>query len=176
MGDGTTTVVILAGEFLKEAKPYVEDGVHPRVRFILWEGGAGAGGGAALAWLLGPCFLLRFGGGERAAAAAGQPAPCSGGRWARNGCGYALRRWRVRAPKEAAAPAHPLRSAAPPNPHNPLPQSIIKSYRAACALAVELIKAQAVSLEGRSDAEKRDLLRKCAMTSMNSKLARLFVF
>ena len=29
VGDGTTTVVILAGEFLKEAKSYVEDGVHP---------------------------------------------------------------------------------------------------------------------------------------------------
>ena len=32
VGDGTTSVVILAGEFLKEAKPYVEEGVHPRVR------------------------------------------------------------------------------------------------------------------------------------------------
>ncbi len=31
VGDGTTSVVILAGEFLKEAKPYVEEGVHPRV-------------------------------------------------------------------------------------------------------------------------------------------------
>lgn len=31
VGDGTTTVVILSGEFLKEAKPFVEDGVHPRV-------------------------------------------------------------------------------------------------------------------------------------------------
>lgn len=30
MGDGTTTVVILAGEFLKEAKPFIEDGVHPQ--------------------------------------------------------------------------------------------------------------------------------------------------
>jgi T-complex protein 1 subunit eta len=29
VGDGTTTVVLLAGEFLKEAKPYIEDGVHP---------------------------------------------------------------------------------------------------------------------------------------------------
>lgn len=31
VGDGTTTVVILSGEFLKEAKPFVEEGVHPRV-------------------------------------------------------------------------------------------------------------------------------------------------
>jgi hypothetical protein len=31
VGDGTTTVVILSGEFLREAKPFVEEGVHPRV-------------------------------------------------------------------------------------------------------------------------------------------------
>ncbi|KAK9840343.1 hypothetical protein WJX74_007905 [Apatococcus lobatus] len=31
VGDGTTTVVILAGEFLKECKPFVEEGVHPQV-------------------------------------------------------------------------------------------------------------------------------------------------
>ncbi|KAL6544274.1 T-complex protein 1 subunit eta [Orobanche gracilis] len=30
VGDGTTTVVLLAAEFLKEAKPFVEDGVHPQ--------------------------------------------------------------------------------------------------------------------------------------------------
>lgn len=29
VGDGTTTVVLLAGEILREAKPFVEDGVHP---------------------------------------------------------------------------------------------------------------------------------------------------
>eukprot|EP00249_Psilotum_nudum_P004932 c18439_g1_i1 orf=380-2068(-) len=28
VGDGTTTVVLLAGEFLREAKPFIEDGVH----------------------------------------------------------------------------------------------------------------------------------------------------
>eukprot|EP00246_Nothoceros_aenigmaticus_P005538 TRINITY_DN1766_c0_g2_i2.p1 TRINITY_DN1766_c0_g2~~TRINITY_DN1766_c0_g2_i2.p1 ORF type:complete len:256 (-),score=48.96 TRINITY_DN1766_c0_g2_i2:1087-1827(-) len=31
VGDGTTTVVLLAGEFLKQAKPFVEDGVHPQL-------------------------------------------------------------------------------------------------------------------------------------------------
>lgn len=31
VGDGTTTVVILAGELLKECKAFVEEGVHPRV-------------------------------------------------------------------------------------------------------------------------------------------------
>ncbi|KAK1326928.1 T-complex protein 1 subunit alpha [Acorus calamus] len=30
VGDGTTSVVLLAGEFLKEAKPFIEDGVHPQ--------------------------------------------------------------------------------------------------------------------------------------------------
>ncbi|KAI7984547.1 T-complex protein 1 subunit eta [Camellia lanceoleosa] len=30
VGDGTTTVVLLAGEFLKETKPFIEDGVHPQ--------------------------------------------------------------------------------------------------------------------------------------------------
>lgn len=31
VGDGTTTVVLLAGEFLKQIKPFVEEGVHPRI-------------------------------------------------------------------------------------------------------------------------------------------------
>jgi len=31
VGDGTTSVVILAGEFLKQCKCFIEDGVHPRV-------------------------------------------------------------------------------------------------------------------------------------------------
>ena len=31
VGDGTTSVVILAGEFLKQCKPFVDEGVHPRL-------------------------------------------------------------------------------------------------------------------------------------------------
>lgn len=31
IGDGTTTVVLLAGEFLKASKSFIEDGVHPQV-------------------------------------------------------------------------------------------------------------------------------------------------
>ncbi|XP_061183002.1 T-complex protein 1 subunit eta-like [Saccostrea echinata] len=31
VGDGTTSVVLLAGEFLKQAKPFVEENVHPQV-------------------------------------------------------------------------------------------------------------------------------------------------
>ena len=49
-------------------------------------------------------------------------------------------------------------------------QSIIKSYREACRVAVAELHRQTVSLADRSDEEKRHLLRKCAETSMNSKL------
>lgn len=31
VGDGTTSVVLLASEFLKQVKPYVDEGVHPRI-------------------------------------------------------------------------------------------------------------------------------------------------
>ena len=31
VGDGTTSVVLLTAEFLKHAKPFIEDGVHQRV-------------------------------------------------------------------------------------------------------------------------------------------------
>lgn len=31
VGDGTTSVVLLAAEFLKQMKPFIEEGVHPRV-------------------------------------------------------------------------------------------------------------------------------------------------
>jgi len=31
VGDGTTTVVLLAGELLKAAKPFIEEGVHPQI-------------------------------------------------------------------------------------------------------------------------------------------------
>ena len=78
MGDGTTTVVILAGEFLRESKAFVEEGVHP--------------------------------------------------------------------------------------------QTIIRSFREAGRLAVQHIKEQAVEIGGKNEAEMRDLLVKCASTSLNSKL------
>ncbi|KXZ41819.1 hypothetical protein GPECTOR_273g713 [Gonium pectorale] len=78
VGDGTTSVVILAGEFLKEAKPFIEEGVHPR--------------------------------------------------------------------------------------------SLIKSFRQASVLAVERLKELAISLEDKHMEEKKDLLKKCAMTTLNSKL------
>merc|ERR1719350_1960549 len=31
VGDGTTSVVLLACEFLRMAKPFIEDGMHPRL-------------------------------------------------------------------------------------------------------------------------------------------------
>lgn len=51
-------------------------------------------------------------------------------------------------------------------------QSIIRAYRAACQLAIDKVQALSISLEGKSDAEKRELLVKCASTSLNSKLVR----
>lgn len=78
VGDGTTTVVLLAAELLREAKPFVEDGVHPR--------------------------------------------------------------------------------------------AIIRAYRAAAETAVARVKALSVSLEGRPESELRELLVRCAETSLNSKL------
>ena len=78
VGDGTTTVVILAGEFLKACKPFVEDGVHP--------------------------------------------------------------------------------------------QNIIKSFRQAAQIAVARVKELSISIEGKNDEEKAELLKKCAMTTLSSKL------
>ena len=31
VGDGTTSVTLLAAELLKEAKPFVEEGMHPQI-------------------------------------------------------------------------------------------------------------------------------------------------
>ena len=31
VGDGTTSVVLLAGAFLQAAKPFIEDRVHPQI-------------------------------------------------------------------------------------------------------------------------------------------------
>merc|ERR1719483_1333415 len=78
VGDGTTSVVLLACEFLRMAKPFIEDGVHPRV--------------------------------------------------------------------------------------------IINGYRKACALVLEKLKELSVDWEKKTDVEIRDMLEKCAMTAMNSKL------
>ncbi|KAF9608602.1 hypothetical protein IFM89_010087 [Coptis chinensis] len=37
VGDGTTRVVLFAGEFLKEAKPFIEDGVHSKSYNVVFE-------------------------------------------------------------------------------------------------------------------------------------------
>lgn len=78
VGDGTTTVVILAGTFLEAAKPFVEEGVHPR--------------------------------------------------------------------------------------------QIIASFREACALAVERLRKMEVNISDREEGDIKEVLKKCAMTSLNSKL------
>lgn len=51
-------------------------------------------------------------------------------------------------------------------------QSIIKAFRMASELAVAKVKELSISLEGNSDIEKKELLKKCAMTTLNSKLVR----
>jgi len=78
VGDGTTSVVIFAGELLKEAKSYIDEGMHPQI--------------------------------------------------------------------------------------------IIKGYREAAAKAVERIKEVSIKIADKNEEEKRDLLKKCAMTSLNSKI------
>ena len=47
MGDGTTSVVLLAAEILKQVKVFVEDGLHPQVRMMMMVGSGGGGGGAS---------------------------------------------------------------------------------------------------------------------------------
>ena len=49
-------------------------------------------------------------------------------------------------------------------------QIIIKGYRTALNLCIERIKEISVKIGDKSDEEKRDLLQKCAMTSLNSKI------
>ncbi|KAI9001897.1 chaperonin Cpn60/TCP-1 family [Gaertneriomyces semiglobifer] len=50
------------------------------------------------------------------------------------------------------------------------PQVIIKGYRKAALLAVNKVKEMAVMVERKNESEFRDLLEKCAATSMSSKL------
>lgn len=47
---------------------------------------------------------------------------------------------------------------------------MIKAFRAAGALAVEHVRSAAVSIGGKDPEETRQLLQKCAMTTLNSKL------
>lgn len=49
----------------------------------------------------------------------------------------------------------------------------MRAFRAAGALAVQQVRDSAVSVEGASEEETKDLLRKCAATTLNSKLVRL---
>ena len=49
-------------------------------------------------------------------------------------------------------------------------QIIIKGYREALKLCIDRIKEISVKIGDKSPEEKRDLLLKCAMTSMNSKI------
>ena len=52
-------------------------------------------------------------------------------------------------------------------------QNIIRSYREAGLLAVAKVRELSIDIATDDAAKRRDMLVKCAMTSMNSKLVRL---
>ena len=52
-------------------------------------------------------------------------------------------------------------------------QNIIRSYRQAGLLAVQKLRELSVDIGTDDKARQRDMMVKCAMTSMNSKLVRL---
>lgn len=68
------------------------------------------------------------------------------------------------------ARTHSLQTWLTPLPCALLAQSLIKAFRLASQLAVARVKELSVSLEGKPDEEKKSLLKKCAMTTLNSKL------
>lgn len=49
-------------------------------------------------------------------------------------------------------------------------QAIIKAFRSAATLAVQHVKDSSISIAGKDEEEKRDMLQKCASTTLNSKL------
>jgi len=54
------------------------------------------------------------------------------------------------------------------------PQVIIKGYRKALNICLDRIREISVKLMEKDLAEKRDMLKKCAMTSLNSKLINTY--
>ena len=50
------------------------------------------------------------------------------------------------------------------------PSVIIKGYREASTKCIERIKEASVKIADESPSERRDILKKCAMTSLNSKI------
>ena len=51
-----------------------------------------------------------------------------------------------------------------------LAQAIIKAFRKAVTLAVQLVKDASISIEGKDQQDTKALLQKCASTTLNSKL------
>lgn len=49
-------------------------------------------------------------------------------------------------------------------------QAIIKAFRAAATLAVQQVKDSSISIAGKDEEEKKQMLQKCASTTLNSKL------
>ena len=54
VGDGTTTVVLLAAEFLRECKAFIEEGVHPQASAPALPGRAGQSRAESCPWTPGP--------------------------------------------------------------------------------------------------------------------------
>jgi len=55
-------------------------------------------------------------------------------------------------------------------------QAIIKAFRKAVTLAVQLVKDASVSIEGKDPEDKKSLLQKCASTTLNSKLVIYVIY
>ena len=51
-----------------------------------------------------------------------------------------------------------------------VPQTIIRGYRKAAELAIQKLKDMSIDLTTKTQEEKNDMLRKCAETTLNSKL------
>lgn len=67
VGDGTTSVTLLAAEFLKQVKPYVEEGLHPQIIIRAFRTATqlvrqhcAGWGSSGLFFSVFPCFLLLF--------------------------------------------------------------------------------------------------------------------
>lgn len=138
VGDGTTTVVLLAAEFLKACKGFVEEGVHPQVRGLSAAVHTTPFELAAVYCRLAASLFHRD-----------LLLPVS-----IVAAGFATSTTLFRSPCHLAL------------------QGIIRSYRQAAQLAVARVRELAVDIGGKGLEERKQLLEKCAQTSLNSKLVR----
>lgn len=153
VGDGTTSVVILAGEFLKEAKTFVEEGAHPRVRGLT------------------RTLMHTHSCKNKQSDVLAHALLCTRPYWA---AAYSSMPAGVNRHISAHCIMNAFHVTSQLSPLHLFPalptQSIMKAFRIASQLAIEKVRELSVSLEGKSDEEKKSLLKKCAMTTLNSKL------